>query len=50
MSSSTLLDRHPKISVVTVCLNTEATIAETIASVKNQEFENWEHIIFDGGS
>lgn len=50
MSSWTYLDRHPEISVITVCLNSEATIAETIASVKNQEFENYEHIIFDGGS
>jgi glycosyltransferase len=44
------MNRQPKISVITVCLNSEATIAETISSVKNQEFENYEHIIFDGGS
>ena len=50
MSSLTLLDRRPEISVITVCLNSEATIAETIASVRNQEFSNYEHIIFDGGS
>ena len=42
--------QNPLISIVTVCLNSEATIAETIDSVRRQKYENFEHIIFDGGS
>ena len=39
-----------KISIITVCLNTEDTIAETISSVKEQLYHDIEHIIVDGGS
>jgi glycosyltransferase involved in cell wall biosynthesis len=38
------------ISVVTVCLNAERTIADTIASVAAQDWPDFEHIIVDGGS
>jgi glycosyltransferase involved in cell wall biosynthesis len=39
-----------KISIVTVCLNAEKTIAPTIESVVSQDYRNFEHVIIDGGS
>jgi len=40
----------PKISVITVCLNSEATIRHTIASVNQQTYESVEHVFIDGAS
>ncbi len=40
----------PKISVITVCYNSAATIADTLRSVAAQTYPNWEHVIIDGGS
>ncbi|MAG85807.1 MAG: glycosyl transferase [Flavobacteriaceae bacterium] len=39
-----------KVSIITVCLNSEQTIEDTILSVKQQEYGNIEHIFVDGGS
>ena len=39
-----------KISIITVCLNSEQTIVSTLNSVKNQSYKKIEHIIIDGGS
>lgn len=40
----------PKISVITVCLNEEQRINETICSIVNQEYHDFEWIVIDGGS
>jgi glycosyltransferase involved in cell wall biosynthesis len=39
-----------KISIITVSYNNEKTIEDAILSVKNQSFQNVEHIIIDGAS
>lgn len=39
-----------KISVITVCYNSAATIGQTLKSVRNQSYQNIEHIIVDGAS
>jgi glycosyltransferase involved in cell wall biosynthesis len=39
-----------KISIITVCLNSEKTILATLNSVLTQSYKNIEHIIVDGGS
>lgn len=39
-----------KITIITVCFNSRATISDCIASVVSQDFEAFEYIIIDGGS
>ena len=39
-----------KISVITVCFNSAATIGDTLRSVSRQTYPNVEHVIVDGGS
>ena len=39
-----------KISIITVCFNSEETILDTLNSVLNQTYKNVEHIIVDGES
>ena len=40
----------PKITVVTPCFNSVVTIRETLESVRDQDYKNIEHLVFDGGS
>ena len=39
-----------KISIITVCLNSEKTILHSLNSVISQNYKNIEHILVDGGS
>jgi glycosyltransferase involved in cell wall biosynthesis len=39
-----------KISIITPCLNAEASIERAIESVTTQNYPHWEHIVIDGGS
>ena len=39
-----------KISIITICYNSESTINATLKSVKNQTYSDIEHIIIDGKS
>jgi glycosyltransferase len=39
-----------KISIITVCNNSEQTIKQTLNSLKNQEFKNFENIIIDSSN
>jgi len=40
----------PKITVVTPCFNSAVTIRETLESVRDQDYKNVEHLVYDGGS
>lgn len=39
-----------KLSIITICLNSENNIRKTIESVLNQNFKDFEYIVIDGGS
>ena len=39
-----------KISIITVTLNSDSTLCDTLNSILSQNYKNTEHIIVDGGS
>lgn len=39
-----------RVSVITVCYNSDKTIADTLRTARSQTYDNTEHIIVDGGS
>ena len=39
-----------KFSIITLTFNSEKTIRDTLNSVMSQNYQNFEHIIIDGGS
>ena len=39
-----------RISIITITYNSAATLADTIRSVRNQNYNDLEYIIVDGGS
>lgn len=41
---------YPRVSVITVCFNAEKELEQTITSIVNQTFRDYEYIIIDGGS
>ncbi len=41
---------NPKLSIITVVLNGEKHLEDTIKSVLNQSYKNFEYIVIDGGS
>jgi glycosyltransferase involved in cell wall biosynthesis len=42
--------KYPKLSLVTVCLNSRKTIEKTFQSVLTQDYDNIEYIVIDGNS
>ena len=45
-----LNDDNPLVSIITICLNSEKTLEQTIQSVINQTYNPIEYLIIDGGS
>jgi glycosyltransferase involved in cell wall biosynthesis len=50
MSQKAPTGAGPKISVITPSFNSIHTIRDTIESVRTQDYQNWEHLVIDGGS
>ena len=41
---------QPLLTIITAVLNNEKYLEESITSLQNQKYKNYEHIIIDGGS
>ena len=44
------MERQPFFTIITVCWNSDKTISRTIESVLEQDFQDYEYIVVDGGS
>ena len=44
------MQKSPFFTIITASLNNKASIRQVIESIKNQSFQDFEHIIIDGGS
>ncbi len=44
------MSNNPFFTIITASYNNESTIKQTLGSIKNQTFQNLEHIVIDGGS
>ena len=42
--------KNPLVSIITVTLNSERYLEDTLESIQKQTMKNYEHIIIDGGS
>ena len=40
----------PRITIITVCFNSVATIADTLSAVATQRNAHYEHLVVDGAS
>ena len=49
-SKNIIETNNPKLSIITVVLNGEKHLEDTIKSVLNQSYKNFEYIVIDGGS
>ena len=43
-------NQKPLLSIITVVLNQEKYLAQTIRSILSQKFKDYEYIVIDGGS
>ncbi|MDL2124888.1 MAG: glycosyltransferase [Deltaproteobacteria bacterium] len=44
------MSKSPFITILTASFNSEATIRKTLESIRDQSFQDMEHIVIDGGS
>jgi len=44
------LNKNPKVSIITVCFNSEKHIGRAVESLLVQTYDNIEYIVIDGGS
>jgi glycosyltransferase involved in cell wall biosynthesis len=44
------MSKSPFFTILTASLNSQSTLKKTLDSIKNQTFQNFEHVVIDGGS
>lgn len=50
IKNNNIIMNNPKVSIITISYNSEKTIEKTIQSIVNQDYDNLEYLIIDGGS
>lgn len=50
MTSSSEQTARPKVSIVTAVYNTENYLPDTLKSILDQSFQDWEHVLIENGS